>query len=129
MTPQVEAMLSDYIDGTLENPIGNGRVLGWALVDLRPAGEHVWLKEIRALEFRQGHGTAALKSVCELADRHQVALELDAHRIVAIDKKVGMTTTQLRRWYQRFGFVRHGNNVHMRREPQPFNAAQPNGEK
>jgi hypothetical protein len=122
----VEAMLEEYVATTVPNPVGRGRVVNvgpdaWALVDLWPGGGRVWLKEIRAIEFGKGHGTAALRFVLALADKHEVTVQLQAHRIMTIDRKFGLSTAQLKRWYARHGFRRSGSgsDCWMFREPQP----------
>jgi hypothetical protein len=96
----LDAFMQRLWDSTLENPIGNGRIFGWALIDAHPFDGHIWLKELRALEHRLGHGTKALQFFCSLADTYRVPIILTPKRIGT----KGMNNAQLRRWYRAFGF-------------------------
>lgn len=88
----------------------------------------VHLHEIRAAEPGQGHGTAAMERLTQLADERGVRVTLDAQPL----KENGITGEKLVQWYQRFGFRpigRSGDRTVMERTPESVtsgaHAAQP----
>lgn len=60
------------------------------------------IHRIWSLESRRGHGSAMLRWVCEIADRHGIVLKL---RALPFGKEpYSMSRAQLLDWYERHGF-------------------------
>jgi hypothetical protein len=101
-----------YRDGARGHRLAPG---GKAEVALRANKHSVTLAWISSAEGGQGYGSAALKWLCNLADRHKVTLGLkvDGERIfTGVLRMVNGTMetpdlqpTMLRAWYRRHGFV------------------------
>lgn len=101
------AMLKEFGSVTEPNPINprervvvvNGQWVG--VVELGLWSNVMTLSLIRSFEGKQGAGTAMLKLVTELADRHGVTLMLDAVPV----GKGGPSAAKLKAWYRKHGFV------------------------
>lgn len=61
-----------------------------------------------------GMASLALKFLCDLADIHQIQLELCPVQL----EENGLNLLDLTRWYQRFGFRRIGMQDEMIRQPK-----------
>ena len=66
---------------------------------------------------RHGHGSAMLRQLCNLADKHGIVLKLKALPLGA--KPYPFSRHELTDWYQRHGFV--GKHRNMIREPRRVN--------
>jgi len=121
----------DYLEGTDQHPIDrHSRLYGYSSLIVRKSIDHpnnaVYISDIMSLEAGKGHGSVALKALCELADEHGVTLELTA-------KAYGpkhLSTKQLVDWYSRYGFTvsRRGNaesGTSMVRKPHHAPKAKP----
>jgi hypothetical protein len=75
-------------------------VLGY--VQLHRRGSTVILHRIWAVRPGIGHGSKMLRSLCELADRHDVQLQLKVAPLGA--KPYPLSADQLKDWYHRHGF-------------------------
>jgi hypothetical protein len=104
-TAQTKSPVSAFIDEwntmTEANPINPRlRLLGGAMIRLAPGfhdREHtVDIGDIQSR--RAGAGTAAMRAICELADKHVVRLELYAKGYA------DTPTSVLVKWYEKFGF-------------------------
>jgi hypothetical protein len=73
-----------------------------AHIQLRRAGGEVEIHRIWSTVPRQGHGSAVLKKVCELADIHGVILKLTVNPLGVAPYP--LSSSQLRDWYARHGF-------------------------
>ncbi len=60
----------------------------------------IWLKSIEAITPKQGHGTAVLQQIIQIADRFNVSIYLDPMPFN------GMPNQKLVQWYKANGFVR-----------------------
>lgn len=113
--PNRDAFLSDFEKLSQPNPADPAsRLLHGASVDLvrdpiDPATVH--LEGITALTKRQGAGSAALRRITDLADKHGVRLTLDAQ---SLDSQ-GLPQPALEQWYGRNGFqtIASGENGFM----------------
>jgi hypothetical protein len=96
-------LMQDLVRLTDAHPVLDMRVWRnrvWLEVGIQ-APDCVKLHGIYAMYRRRGHGGDALHWLCCLADRHGVAVELDA----APFTKADMNKIELRRWYRLFGFT------------------------
>jgi ribosomal protein S18 acetylase RimI-like enzyme len=82
-----------------------------AVADLCSHGNGKMLQRIHVpVGYRGlGHGSALLKTILADADREGISLYL-----CIIPKDGGLNELQLRRWYERYGFVEHNALVHKR---------------
>jgi hypothetical protein len=70
-------------------------------------------------EPAQGSGSLMLRQLCDLADRHQVDLEL---KVIPLGRKpYPMSREQLTNWYQQYGF--EGTHKKMTRKPRDLESA------
>ncbi len=110
--------------GQLEERLVNGNVIVGMVTDPYDAGT-VYLSIVRSLEPGQGAGTKALADIAGLADKHGVAMELNASPL----DTDGIRIEPLIRWYEKMGFKQgttesmsegspDWNAGLMRREPQ-----------
>lgn len=80
---------------------------------------HIQLDHVISLAKKgTGNASAALKWLCDLADKHKVTIELEVEPI----KKAGaegkpLTKAQLKQWYKKNGFKPTGGD-YMVREPK-----------
>jgi len=100
----------------------NGTEEAVAVVSAYPdldGGMH--LSEIITMETGKGYGTAALKAILDIADRHNESMHLVAKKIGT--NKTMLSTTALRDWYARHGFEvcggSKGDGYDMTRLPRP----------
>lgn len=63
----------------------------------------VYLYHVGAFEPRCGNGSRILKELCRQADKFHIALKASA-MVLSDGKTPEMTTKQLVRWYEKFGF-------------------------
>lgn len=112
--------LDNYMNDLWKNSHGNPfddreRIIGGAGVEMYPFDGMMHLSFIRTLDPEKGHGSAALKAITDLADKHDVAISLNVQRPKGMK---GLTNAQLWDWYRRNGFVKTSGDE-MVREPQP----------
>jgi GNAT superfamily N-acetyltransferase len=102
---RIAAFIADWESDTTEHPYDRDvRLLGKGMAAAMPsiAGHRIYLSGVQAIEKEKGHGTAVMRYLCALADKHGVELELRAERFRGAEG--GMDTEDLVGWYQRFGF-------------------------
>jgi hypothetical protein len=97
-------LLTEFLAATDRNPLNHHeRVYGCTAIALqRVSDSKVQINMIRALLKREGHGTVALRWLCDLADKHGVTL---VGWICPRGRQPRMSKPQLRRWYTAHGFV------------------------
>ena len=100
----------------------NGTDEAVAVVSVYPdldGGVHI--SEIITIESGKGYGTAGLKAILDIADRHNEPVHLVAKKIGT--NKAMLSTTALRDWYGRHGFAVSGGSkvdgYDMARLPRP----------
>jgi hypothetical protein len=95
----------------------DGVYLGFVQLLFEP-GRRIVLHRFWTLKSGQGHGSGILRTLCDLADRHAVEIEL---RPLPIGRKpYPMTRKQLAAWYTQFGFNGSGRKmVRMPMTPPP----------
>lgn len=99
-----------FLDNFKENPRNflntKETIIGNTLVELNSIDDYtIHISSIRAIHRQKGHGSNALKELCELADNLSVNLQL-------FPKSYGaMTNTQLEKWYSKYGFVKIGDKM------------------
>jgi GNAT superfamily N-acetyltransferase len=106
--PRVDAFIDEYENETWPNPLNpRERVHGggnaFAVIELskdRFAQDSIHVSAIRSAEVGKGYGREALKFLCDLADKHGVALT----GIAKAFGSVGLDTKDLLAWYRRYGF-------------------------
>lgn len=96
------AALEEWEQMTHEHPMSrNARLTDAASVELSCFDGALHLSDVMAIGApRTGGGTHALQMICDLADKHGVKVTLTAKAYT--DER--MSTGQLKRWYERFGF-------------------------
>jgi hypothetical protein len=98
------AFMDDYILITQEHPFNHkARIYNGAVLEVYPMGNAVHVSDVMTTAPRSGAGTAAVKFLTSLADRHRVKLELLA-KAYSKDKKYITDTEQLANWYKKMGF-------------------------
>lgn len=72
------------------------------------------------VEKGAGNGSAAMKWFTDLADKHNVEIELAVKPIpgAGATNKKSLTKSQLKTWYKKFGFVPSGGDDYMIRKPK-----------
>ena len=79
----------------------DGTYLGFIQILFEP-GRRITLHRVWSLQAGKGHGTRMLQTLCDLADRHDVEIQL---RPLPIGRKpYPKSREQLIAWYRRFGF-------------------------
>lgn len=131
----IREFMAEFRKISYENPINpRERLIGrgqtdrdWALLDITPwmANETVHLSSIQSLDQgkRTGAGSYALKRITDLADKHGVTISLHADKFGNVPGSP--STTQLRKWYERNGFVRANGSEQMVREPNGLKNTRP----
>lgn len=120
MSARVDAFFADFNAATVVNPLtGVGRLdrgMTWHAVLHRSRGsEHeVTVGSIRSLEKGVGAGSAGLRFITELADKHGVTLFLFSKPT----EPNGLPMNRLRSWYMRNGFVPQDDDLAMVRPPK-----------
>lgn len=98
------------------------------LVQVKPFGAAVVLSHVLILDKAQqgkGYGSATLRWLCGLADKHGVAIKGRAQRIRSAFAQhgyppSGLPTAQLKAWYRRHGFIisRSGDRTRTAMRPE-----------
>lgn len=122
---QLHAFMQEFWDMTKPHPFARGmRMLGYVGVELRPVKFEGIIHIASIISFYKknaGEASAALKSVCDLADKHQLPMDLSVKPIKNAGSRDGkdLNATQLKAWYGRFGFkpAKYGAMV---RKPKPL---------
>ena len=116
-----EKFMKEFWDKTAPHPFDHTQRIynNETILQLRPwrggpgGSESVHLNWIQALEPKEGQGTRAMQFLSNLADKHQVLLDLNA--VPKGQNK--MPVAKLKNFYRKFGFVSTpGDN--MRRNPK-----------
>lgn len=123
LPPVIKAFLAEYEASTEQHPAAYSAVRIYsdgrghnALVQVYYFDGAVHVGYISSLETQgAGSGRAVLKFLCQLADKHSVALTLVPRPVKRNNKRI-LTTAQLVEWYGRYGFVREPRGG-LRREP------------
>ena len=92
------------------------RIIGEAVVELqyppkwKDQEASVYLAFIKTLNQGSGAGSAAMRVICELADKHRIAVDLFVFAIPnhARNSKLALKNSDLRKWYGRYGFIKDG---------------------
>lgn len=77
------------------------------ILDVKPFSGYIFLSQIMALDIGQGHASAALEWVVDLARQHDVVIKGDVVRI----GQSGMKKKELAQWYKRHGFDVKGDKM------------------
>lgn len=98
--------MTAYRDMTSEHPLDHrSRLYGHASLEVTPSindkNNRVHISDIMTLDAGKGHGSTALKALCDLADEFGVDLELGAKSY----GRAHLSTEDLVAWYGRYGFV------------------------
>jgi hypothetical protein len=103
-----EEFMREYWNETFPHPFERGsRLLSNATMRVRPFDGKILISDIMSVEPGKGGGREALKFLCDLADKHGVTLMLTAKEY---GTRNTLTTTKLRDWYSRYGFVTKRGN-------------------
>lgn len=93
--------MRDFEDMTEPHPFDNRkRILNDVMIELGPFGHNIHITDIVSMKPGQGHGSVALRKINDLADKHDLSIDLTA-KAYSDDR---MSTSQLRKWYKRHGF-------------------------
>jgi len=107
--------MREFWEGTISHPFsGHERlwVEGWkpvAAFEVKPFDGRIDLGCIRTFERRKGHGTRALKWLCQLADKHVVTIVGEIKPVGVERPRLGVA--ELRQWYKRHGFEVTGRKI------------------
>jgi GNAT superfamily N-acetyltransferase len=116
----MEAFLADLM--RIAPSAGRGDYIFATVNGVSPGFVQIILKRERRVEIHRiftrepgkGNGSAMLKALCELADRHGVELAL---KVIPIGRKpYPLSREQLLAWYERHGF--EGTRRRMIRQPR-----------
>lgn len=110
--PKLDSFMEHLNSITWAHPVMKGRVYGQAVLQAYPLTDAIYLQLIYTTEKGKGHGSLALRTLCMLADYHNVPMLLAPVRT----GDEGLMARELRKWYGRHGFIGCGNGQ-MRREP------------
>lgn len=116
-TPDVDAFFQEFYAHTVENPADRSeRIWGGmkCIFHCVPEGTDIYVESIRTVFRGTGNGSAGLKWLCELADRHSITLSLLVWPYG--DNQTRLNIQQLIAWYRRYGFI--GTGKHMARLPR-----------
>ena len=83
-----------------------------ASVLVTPREDYYWVSHLYSIIPKKGHAKELMQKVIEWADTAQVILSLEARQYGNVH---GLTTTQLKIFYEGFGFI--GEAPFMTREP------------
>jgi hypothetical protein len=120
--PALAAFLKEFDKGTTPNPF-QPRMRVWkdsVGVELGRFSGMIHISSIMSfIEKNAGQASACLKWICDLADKHQVKLDLTVSPIKNAGAREGksLTKPQLTAWYTRAGFVK-GRGDAMQRDPR-----------
>jgi hypothetical protein len=84
----------------------------------------IHISSIMSIEKNQGNAREFMKWLTDLADKHQVKMDLTVKPLKNAGGREGknLTKTQLKAWYQRNGFKKITGDI-MEREPKPITEA------
>jgi hypothetical protein len=116
-----QSFMQEFIHTTDLNPMSSKeRVWQWKVCfwigEMTGYANGVHLKAIRSLERGKSHGSAGLRWLCQLADRHGVSL-CGFVQPIYTRTQPRLTKRQLKSWYSRYGFI-IGDHDNMIRCPQ-----------
>ena len=102
---KLDNFIEDYMMISSEHPWNpRVRIIDNTVIELSPFGGSVHISDIVATQPRSGFATSSVKKLQELANKHNVKLELTA-KAYANDAERISDTEQLVRWYLKMGFV------------------------
>ncbi len=114
----LEAFLDDFFEQTKDHPfLRNGSVWKDSVVfEVSKFDGKIHLGFIQTLYKKQGHANEAMKWITELADKHQVTMDLYPQPVgtdkgMTDGKRNIMSRNELVRFYAKFGFVQKGADM------------------
>lgn len=103
-TDASKSFLRDYHDTTSPHPFSRGhRLFGHASLEVSDFNGKIRLHDVQTHVPRSGAGTAALKHLTGLADKHGVAIHATA-KAYSKDPTHVNKTDDLKKWYRKHGF-------------------------
>ena len=100
-----------------KNPFNNSTIINDRVtVEVSNFDGYLWLNSIMTLERGKGYASEVLQKICDIADEFQVTLVLTPVPF-GKDKKEILTTSQLIKWYKKYGFVKY-HIEDMKRQPK-----------
>lgn len=105
----LDAFMDEFRQNTYPNPFDPSmRVHNDSVgLSVRPWNGHIHLSFIVSFDKKEsGNASKSLKWITELADKHDVKMDLEVAPVKTAGSKDGksLTKTQLKSWYKRFGF-------------------------
>lgn len=101
---RAQAFMDEYHSDSQEHPFAHtARILHGAVVEASKDGNEVHIHDIRTTSPRSGAGTKALKHLTNLADKHNVKLNLFAKAYSNSPDHIN-NTERLVKWYEKHGF-------------------------
>lgn len=122
--PLLDAFMKEFNDETHPHP-WSPRISIWKdkiMLEVSKWQGNIHISSIMSLEKKNsGNASECMKWLTDLADKHQVKLDLTVEPIKNAGAKEGkdLTKTQLKAWYKRHGFKVSGGD-YMIREPKPL---------
>jgi len=112
---RIENAVEEFLRKTKPHPMDDkASIVGNAVMHISPSSEGIHIHDIYSLDKGSGAGTKAMEFLISIADKHGVKIHLLA------DGYSDTSSSDLRRWYSRFGFVSNRNDRSvMVRRPKP----------
>lgn len=102
--PSLTAFMEDFVSSTQAHPAySTGRIYKGVAIDLSIFNLRIHIGDIQNPNPKNGAGTVAMKFLCDLADKHQVRMDLTAEAYLG-DGGDTLSTKGLVGWYKKFGF-------------------------
>jgi hypothetical protein len=86
------------------------RIINNTMVELSPFGGEIHFSDIQAMYPNQGNASKVLQILTNLADKHNVTISGEAVAYVN-DKKYVNKSSDLKKWYKKYGFKINGDEV------------------
>lgn len=100
----VDNYMKEYHQSSQAHPFNaHARIVHNTITHLSKDGNEVHIHDIQTLESGKGHATKALKHLTNLADKHNVKLNLHA-KAYSKDKTHIRSSKKLSDWYKKHGF-------------------------
>ena len=106
----LQSFMIDFELNTTTHPISNFLRI-WnnnVAFEVKVWGDEIRLSSIKSFSKNNGNGTAALKWITALAEKHGVCISGD---ISPIKEKEALNKYQLKSWYSKNGFLVKGDKI------------------
>ena len=84
---------------------------GIVLLEISRFDNHLWINGIHSTTRNKGLASKVMKKVCEVVDKHNIYVALDAEPFTNFRHKDILSKKQLMEWYKNFGFKSIGGGT------------------